>query len=85
MKHLNKLPYVIIFILIVTLLFVQNVIYVRTIDNAIIFGITKKEVVISKKIDPYENETLEETIARGDKLLEETELIMVDARNRGYI
>ena len=81
-NHKDKILYGVIAVLILTILFMQNIIYVRVIDNAIIFGITKEEYRQLSKID---NMTESELDAYSKKSLAEADELLADARARGLI
>lgn len=81
-KHKDKILYGIISVLIITLLFVQNIIYVRVVENAIIFGITVKEKQNDGIWSGIDRTELDKQIAWKD---DEVDMILADARKRGHI
>lgn len=88
-KYKNAVLYTIILVLISTLLFTQKIIYVRVINNAIIFGInieSPKEVIEDNSIwGGIDRKALDKQIAESDTAIKEADIIIADARKRGFI
>lgn len=77
-KYKDFILYGIIAILIVILLFAQNIIYVRVIDNAIIFGITVEEV--KENSDDFWS-SIDKSIKDSQVALDDTDTYLKDARS----
>lgn len=82
-KHKDIILYSVIVSLVVAILFMQKIIYVRVIDNAIIFGITKEEKPKDTSIwSGIDREQLDKQINWTDPEVDE---ILADARSKGWI
>lgn len=71
-----KSLYVILAILLTSLLFISGVLYVNISDMSITFGIDLLQ---------ERTETPEETILRTEKALRGADILLEDARQRGYL
>lgn len=76
-RYKDLILYGVIAGLVLAILFMQNIIYVRVIDNAIIFGITKEEKKDNSIWSGIDKEELDKQIAWTDPEVEE---ILKDAR-----
>lgn len=77
-KYKDFILYGIIAILLIVLLFAQNIIYVRVIDNAIIFGITVKEV--KENSDDFWS-SIDKSISDSQIAIKDSDKFLKDARS----
>ena len=79
-KYKDVILYGIISALIFTLLLIQNVIYVRVIDNAVIFGINIDKPEVLGVIEPYLPADLDAQLEQNVIALAEADELIKDAR-----